>query len=319
MTRQPLISLCVPTYNRINYLKRLLDSISAQTFKDYEIVITDNSDNDSVSDFIKEYPQLPIKYHKNTPPTTMAVNWNINISKANGVWLKMMHDDDWFATNDALERFAAATNTNARFLCCSWQIIDDKTGQAKAGRNSIGGFKKILKNPFLVFGDNIIGPPSVTMVHHSVDVRYNERMNWLVDLEYYIAVLRKYPASYIPETLINIGWHEQQATAFEFNNKSTEIREALILWNEYGPSMIPGIMNYDAWWRLMRKLRIKDNEELNQYRAGYPIPFFLDNILSLQNKLPVSLLKKGAFSKLFMSYSYFFHFKANLKTVAANK
>jgi hypothetical protein len=142
-------------------------------------------------------------------------------------------------------------------------------------------------------------------------------MNWLVDLEYYIAVLRKYPASYITETLINIGWHEQQATAFEFYNKSTEIREALILWDEYGSSMIPGITNYDAWWRLMRKLGIKDSTELNQYTAGYAVPFFLNNILSLQNKLPKSLLKTGVFSKLFMSYSYLFHFKGNVKRVAA--
>lgn len=309
MTRQPLISLCVPTYNRVNYLKRLLDSISVQTFKDYEIIITDNSDNDSVSDFIKEYPNLPLIYYKNTPPTTMAVNWNINISKANGEWLKMMHDDDWFATNDALEKFAAATNKSARFLCCAWQMIDDKSGAIKMAHNNEHNFKKIRKNPFLIFGDNIIGPPSNTMVHHSVEARYNEGMNWLVDLEYYIAVLKKYPASYVPETLVNIGWHDQQATASEFNNRSTEIREALILWSEYGKSMIPRLMNYDAWWRLMRNLGIKSFAELKEYAAGYPVPSFLEKIITLQNRMPARILRTGVFSKLCMSYSYYWHFK----------
>ena len=50
----PFVSICIPAYKRISYLKRLLESIIIQTYKDYEVIITDDSDNDSVKDLLKQ-------------------------------------------------------------------------------------------------------------------------------------------------------------------------------------------------------------------------------------------------------------------------
>ena len=48
MHESPLISICIPAYKRIDYLQKLLDSISIQTFKDYEVIVTDDSPDESV-------------------------------------------------------------------------------------------------------------------------------------------------------------------------------------------------------------------------------------------------------------------------------
>ena len=47
------ISICIGTYNRIDYLKRLLDSIAIQKYKNFEVIITDDSSNDSIEQYLK--------------------------------------------------------------------------------------------------------------------------------------------------------------------------------------------------------------------------------------------------------------------------
>ena len=62
------VSICIPTYNRPDCLKRLLESVFSQTYKDYDIIITDNSDGNSVLDIVNNYSG--IKYYKNRKNTT---------------------------------------------------------------------------------------------------------------------------------------------------------------------------------------------------------------------------------------------------------
>ncbi|MBR7037253.1 glycosyltransferase [bacterium] len=57
--KQPILSICIPTYNREVYLKRLVDSIISQKefvdTDDIEIVISDNASTDSTKDMINKY------------------------------------------------------------------------------------------------------------------------------------------------------------------------------------------------------------------------------------------------------------------------
>jgi glycosyltransferase involved in cell wall biosynthesis len=60
------ISICIPAYKRVNYLRRLLDSIAIQTFRDFEVIITDDSDDLSVKELSYLYKdKFQLCYHKN--------------------------------------------------------------------------------------------------------------------------------------------------------------------------------------------------------------------------------------------------------------
>jgi glycosyltransferase involved in cell wall biosynthesis len=100
------ISICIPAYRNTAFLKRLLDSIACQTFTDYEIIITDDSPDDSVSQLIQNLTGIqPIRYYKNKTALGTPENWNEAIRHANGAWIKLMHNDDWFHSPDALTIF----------------------------------------------------------------------------------------------------------------------------------------------------------------------------------------------------------------------
>src|SRR5687768_8688741 len=113
----PLISICIPAYKRTEYLKRLLDSISIQSFRDFEVVVTDDSNDDSVSILLKSYEAaFPLRYQKNVLSLGTPENWNEGVRIATGIWIKIMHDDDWFEDADALRKFASSTGKRGNFI-----------------------------------------------------------------------------------------------------------------------------------------------------------------------------------------------------------
>ena len=62
----PKVSICIPTYQQIEYLKKTLDSIQIQDFTDYEVIITDDSRDNSVKYLVETYSSyLPIRYYLN--------------------------------------------------------------------------------------------------------------------------------------------------------------------------------------------------------------------------------------------------------------
>ena len=62
----PLISICIPAYKNPEFLMRLLNSIHMQRYKDYEVVITDDTPDDSLKPVVDQFKEvLPLNYIKN--------------------------------------------------------------------------------------------------------------------------------------------------------------------------------------------------------------------------------------------------------------
>ena len=112
----PFFSICIPAYERVGYLRRLLDSIAIQTFRDFEVIVSDDSKSEAVFNLIKEYPELNIRYYKNLPSLGTPANWNSAIRQASGEWIKLIHDDDWFASPDSLKVFASYADQGSKFI-----------------------------------------------------------------------------------------------------------------------------------------------------------------------------------------------------------
>ena len=117
----PLISICIPTYKRTDLLKKLLDSIKIQTFKNFEILVNDNSPDNSVELLVNSYlPGLPVLYKRNEPAVSAGVNCIRVMQRASGDWIKVMHDDDDFATPESLKTFVdAALCSGKDFIFCA--------------------------------------------------------------------------------------------------------------------------------------------------------------------------------------------------------
>jgi glycosyltransferase involved in cell wall biosynthesis len=90
----PLVSICIPTYNRPDYLWRAVGSCLAQTYSHFEVVITDNSTNDQTADAAKKCTDPRVRYYKNDGNIGTEASCNRAVSLSGGKYIKFLMDDD---------------------------------------------------------------------------------------------------------------------------------------------------------------------------------------------------------------------------------
>lgn len=305
------ISICIPAYKRTSLLKRLLDSIVVQTFKDFEVIVTDDSPDNSVQEVCESYnARVPIKYFKNLNPLGTPENWNESIRRATGEWIKIMHDDDWFSSPDSLSKFASKAQEagDNSLLFCAFTNVPT-TGKSRTVEIDPWHFWLLKKSPLNLLANNSIGPPSNTLFKHHIGQSFDKNLKWLVDLEFYIRILRFSKLVYIAEPLVNIGIHGEQVTVSASLNPEVEIFEHLYLTRETGPQSFQHIMFFDAWWRLLRNLKVRQLSYLESFSRGLPIPRQVTKMIALQRRIPPAVLNIGVASKLLMFICYIFHRK----------
>lgn len=110
---KPLVSICIPTYNRAEYLKETIESIVVQPeFKsgEVEIVISDNASIDSTKDVCNQYSHYEnFIYHKN-PENIRDENFPMVLSKAHGK-LRKLNNDTFVLAKNALRKLCDLART----------------------------------------------------------------------------------------------------------------------------------------------------------------------------------------------------------------
>jgi len=302
----PLISICIPSYERVEFLQRLLDSISMQTFKNFEVIFTDDSKTEQVKNFVENYKAgFPLFYHKNTIPLGTARNMVEGRAYARSQWIKIIHDDDFFASENAIQQYAnACTNGSSKFIFSGYNAYYENTGKKINKTISIKKFNRLSKTPSLFFANNYIGPPSVLMFHTSINEIFDTNLRWFTDMEYYFRIIAKEKVVYIEQPLINVSYNDSQVTNFTRTNPAVVIPESLYIINKHGEKVTSNIIAYDSWWRVYRNIGISTPEGIAQYANNNPIPKVVKKILNLQNIIPEKLIKIGFISKTLMFVSY---------------
>src|SRR3990170_7727880 len=90
-----LVSICIPTYNSARYLRQCLDSIASQTYKNVEVIISDNASTDDTVSIINEYMnKYGFKLNINPVNIGACANFNKLISLARGKYIAIYHADD---------------------------------------------------------------------------------------------------------------------------------------------------------------------------------------------------------------------------------
>lgn len=90
----PLVSFCIPTYNRPEYLRRAIESCLAQTCQDFEIIITDNSTNDESAQIVAKINDPRIRYYSNNGNIGATPSHIRAVSMVRGKYVQFLMDDD---------------------------------------------------------------------------------------------------------------------------------------------------------------------------------------------------------------------------------
>lgn len=119
--KTPFFSICVPTRNRHETLIHCVRTLIEQNFEDYEILISDNSDEESAAINKKNIDELncpKIIYYKQDTFLSMTQNFEFVVSKARGEYVMCLGDDDGMVVNTLQKVYGVISETKALAIKC---------------------------------------------------------------------------------------------------------------------------------------------------------------------------------------------------------
>jgi glycosyltransferase involved in cell wall biosynthesis len=120
-----LVSICVPTYNRPEYLRRAVESCLAQTYPHLEVIITDNSTNEESARMAAKWSDPRARYFSNQGNVGAVASSNRAVSLSQGQYIKFLMDDDLLKPR-CLEWMVKAMEENptAGIVMAPMELID---------------------------------------------------------------------------------------------------------------------------------------------------------------------------------------------------
>lgn len=220
-SQKPKVSICVPTYNRKKYLKETLESILAQTYKDYEIIVVDDGSTDGTEDMIRQLG-VPITYHWQENGGDAAAR-NKLIELARGEYISFIDSDDLLFP-DAVERLVKVVETEAEDVIAygSYVRIDqDGNVYGKCKRKLYSGnITKYLFQTIIVHSCGSIFPRKILKDAVAFDTSLNVCSDY--DLWLYLSTKYKFVALSSPTFMRRR--HSNNLSTVSFENCLTEFK-----------------------------------------------------------------------------------------------
>lgn len=269
------VSICIPAYKQVNFLRATLQSVATQDFQDYELIVSDDSPDDSVRDLLAEFSFGDrLTYVHNSPALGSPENWNAAIRLAKGELVKILHHDDHFTAADSLRGFVRLLDEHpdADFGFAATRVEDVNSGLVRIHRPTQVQLQDLRDDPAALFLGNCIGAPSATICRRSLALEYDRRMKWLVDVEYYYrALMHNARFAYSPEPLIGTPTNaSHQVTEICRDDATIELTEAMLLFSKLTPAQREHPHVKRGWRHLFRRYRMRRLHHFTQY--GVPVP-----------------------------------------------
>ncbi|SEK57324.1 Glycosyl transferase family 2 [Roseateles sp. YR242] len=187
------VTICVPVYNGEPYLRECLDSIAAQTFRDFIVLVIDNASTDGTAALCASYDDARFFYLRNEINIGSGPNHNRALDLARSEFVKLFSADDvLFPDTLALQVSALQRHPNASLVTSDCIVTGPKLEPLKEARYLAGpltGDEAVQSCVRLI--DNKIGGPSNTLLRRSAvgAQRIDTSYKWLADLEFHCRVL----------------------------------------------------------------------------------------------------------------------------------
>jgi glycosyltransferase involved in cell wall biosynthesis len=247
----PKVSVIIPTYNRAQLLKEAIDSVLAQTYKNFELIVVDDNSIDNTKDVVEGYIKnfQNIRYALNRHKKGAGGARNTGIESASGEWVAFLDSDDlWREDKLRLQMDLAGQHDEIGLIftnfscfpienkqCFVFRTYEDKKyakffSKAYWDRANLHTF--IQKQP--IFAEllktrlQIKTPSAVIKKALLADARYDEDLRINEDIDFFIRVILKCRVGYIDLPLVKIRRHEEniESTVSEDAKRQSVLRFA---------------------------------------------------------------------------------------------
>ncbi len=223
----PRVSVIIPAFNYGHFLPEALDSVLAQSFQDFEIIVVDDGSTDTtqeaVSAYIKKNPKrIRYFYQDNKGP---AAARNKGIREARGEYIAFLDADDlWLPKKLDLQIDRFQNNPNCGLVYTGYYLMNE-CGAIQGIYSMQPVPKEIIKKRILLTNP-MAGTPTI-MVRKSCFEKvgyFDEDLVSAEDWDMWLRIIRKYDFAHVREPLVKVRLHKESQSFFGEKNLRNGLR-----------------------------------------------------------------------------------------------
>ena len=223
-TVPPIVSVCIPTYNRAPLLAQSIRSVLGQTLQDFELVISDNASTDDTETLVRSFDDPRIRYVRNQTNLGHRANYNRCLQLARGAYLTMFPDDDiMMPDNIAAKAEVLSKHSRVGLVHSKYHVIDGNGDITRYNTNwgcgpdrmedAIEPGQDVLRAMLLT--TNFVNIPT-TMFRRACYERvggFTDQLGQTFDFEFWMRIALYYDVAFLAKPLIKWRSHQGSQTS----------------------------------------------------------------------------------------------------------
>lgn len=207
----PAVSVCIPCYRGADHLRAAIESVLAQSFTDFELIVVDDKSPDNTVDLMRTFTDPRIRFLVNPENLGPEGNWNRCLELATGKYFKLLPQDDLLAPTclaEQVEILENDTNEKLALVFCARTILDarDRTIMTRGYPQRRSGIiaANTLIRQCVRRGANVIGEPGSVLFRRTlagIAGRFDASIGYVLDLDYWVRLLLHGDAYYLASPL----------------------------------------------------------------------------------------------------------------------
>lgn len=191
---RPTISICIPAYKAERFLADTLSSVAAQSFSDWELVVTEDGSTDRTQEIVRTFAasvSQPVIYNRHETNRGLPIARNTGIAAAHGEWIAFVDSDDVWKPDHLANLMATAATGDFDLVFAGTIPFDDVTG--KELQACVPSSEDLQDLPVALYTGRLSVLPSSVMVRHRAFERYgmiSTDFPHANDTEYWLRILR---------------------------------------------------------------------------------------------------------------------------------
>ena len=225
ISEKPLVSVVINCFNGEKYLSDALDSVIAQTYKNWEIIFWDNKSTDKSAEIFKSYKDSRLKYYcASLHADILYEARNYALKKTNGDFIAFLDVDDWWLPNKLEKQIPIFDDPDVGLVYGNLWRLFEKKNKKEIYR------KKILPTGMIsdeLLHDYVIGSPTYVIRKKSLDgldYHFNKHFHIIGDFDLNLRLAAKWKVNCVQDPVATARIHGQNVSLLHKNREIDELK-----------------------------------------------------------------------------------------------
>lgn len=200
----PVVSVVIPTYNRVHLVGRAIQSVLAQTFHDWELIMVDDASTDNTEDVVRSFADRRLRYIRREKNGGVSAAQNLGIAAARGEYISFLHSDDEYLPTKLKEQVVLLRGQDPQVGAaeCGVRRVDDDHEYTTLPRLQGLGYEDLLLLEKSVYIAALLMRREL-----AESIRFDEAFPGHEDVDFLLSLLQRSKVAFIQKPLVVVHGH----------------------------------------------------------------------------------------------------------------